>query len=282
MKYVMRVAYDGTDYGGWQIQKNAVTIQETLERAIKTLTGCQVTVTGSGRTDAGVHAKGQVCCFNADTTIPPERMSDALNSFLPDDISVLECVEGDAAFDPIRSAKRKLYAYRIYNAPHRDPLRNRYFNHISQEIDTSRLYKAGNFFTGIYDFKAYCASGSSAKTTIREIYNVGVDVAECTEGREITVYITGNGFLYNMVRTIVGTMVGYSFGVISRDRIVLSLETGDRKLAGKTLSAKGLTLERVIYDKDPFGNDDDEETEEEVDIVSQIVSDPDLHVEELQ
>ncbi|MCD8295925.1 MAG: tRNA pseudouridine(38-40) synthase TruA [Clostridia bacterium] len=255
MKYVLKVAYDGTNYAGWQVQRDVPTIQEALEKAVKSLTGCDAVVTGSGRTDAGVHAKGQVCCFSADSSIPPERMADALNSFLPDDISVLECVEGDAAFDPVRAAKRKTYAYKIYNAPHRDPLRMRYFNHISQDIDTHALFKAANFFTGVHDFKAYCASGSSAKTTVREIYNIGVDVAETVYGREITIYVTGNGFLYNMVRTIVGTMVGYSFGIISKDRIKLSLETGDRKLAGKTFAAKGLCLHSVEYEEDPFDPD---------------------------
>ncbi|MCD8307873.1 MAG: tRNA pseudouridine(38-40) synthase TruA [Clostridia bacterium] len=255
MKYVLKVAYDGTNYAGWQVQKNAATIQGALESAVKGLTGCDAVVTGSGRTDAGVHAKGQVCCFSADCTIPPERMADALNSYLPDDISVLDCVEGDAAFDPVRSAKRKTYAYKIYNAPHRDPLRMRYFNHIAQDIDTHALFKAATFFTGIHDFKAYCASGSSAKTTIREIYNIGVDVAETMYGREITIYVTGGGFLYNMVRTIVGTMVGYSFGIISKDRILLSLETGERKLAGKTFAAKGLCLQSVEYELDPFDPD---------------------------
>lgn len=243
MRYVLLVSYDGTDYGGWQIQKNAVSVQSKLSDALEDTFGRKVSVTASGRTDSGVHARAQVCHFDVDTTIPAAKIADALNARLPQDISVLKSAVAPQGFDALSGAKKKTYCYRFYLSKRRLPLYDRYAVQINYFADMQKLSEAGKMFEGRHDFKAYCASGSQVKTTVRTVY--GVKISN-TDGL-IEVFVTGNGFLYNMVRTIVGTMLYYSAGRIPRENIALSLTSGDRSLVGKTLPAKGLTLESVDY-----------------------------------
>lgn len=252
MRYALLIAYDGTDYGGWQIQKNAVTVQEKLTKALSETLGFNVTVTASGRTDSGVHAAAQVCHFDAETSIPAERMADAVNFRLPEDISVLKSVVAPDGFDATASAKRKTYCYRVYLSPRRSPLKDRYSVQIKYPIDLEKLKKAGRFFEGEHDFKAYCAAGSQVKTTVRRIYSVEVKTAETRGSRDVEIYVTGNGFLYNMVRTLAGTMLYYAAGRIGEDDIARSLAGCDRNSVGKTMPANGLTLENVDYGKDLF------------------------------
>lgn len=244
MKIKLTVAYDGTDYGGWQVQKNKVAIQQKMEEAAKAVFGKKVAVVASGRTDSGVHAAGQVCHLSVDTTIPPEKIADAFNANLPDDISVLQSSAAEENFDANRSAKRKTYAYKMYLSPRRNPLKERYSEQVKFSVETAKLRHIAGCFVGKHDFKAYCKSGSSAKTTVREIYSIEVK----EEGEDLTVFVCGGGFLYNMVRTIVGTMLYYATGVLSEEDIKKSLETGDRNSVGKTMPAKGLTLVSVEYD----------------------------------
>lgn len=246
MRYVLLVAYDGTNYGGWQIQKNAVTVQEKLTAALKETLGTEVTVTASGRTDSGVHAAAQVCHFDAETSIPPERFADALNFRLPDDIGVLQSAAAPEGFDAVASAKKKTYCYRVYLSPRRNPLKDRYSVQIKYPLDLEKLLEAAELFKGEHDFKAYCAAGSQVKTTVRKIYSIEIKRSNRGE-TDIGIYVTGNGFLYNMVRTLAGTMLYYAAGRLQKEDIVRSLTLCDRNAVGKTMPAKGLTLESVDY-----------------------------------
>ena len=243
MRYALLLSYDGTHYGGWQIQKNAVTVQQKLTEALEDTLGCKVNVVASGRTDSGVHAKAQVCHFDAQTSIPAQKLADALNARLPQDISVLQTVIAPEGFDAQSSAKKKTYCYRFYLSPRRQPLKDRYSVQIKYSVDLQKLEYAAKLFEGEHDFKAYCAAGSQVKTTVRTVY--GVEVKK--DGCDIAVSVTGNGFLYNMVRTLVGTMIYYAAGRLTEEDIIRSLEKCDRNSVGKTMPAKGLTLESVQY-----------------------------------
>ena len=243
MRYALLLSYDGTNYGGWQIQKNAVTVQQKLAEALEDTLGYKVNVTASGRTDSGVHARAQVCHFDAQTSIPAEKLADALNARLPDDISVLKTVIAPDDFDAQSSAKRKTYCYRFYSSERRHPLNDRYSVHIKHIIVFNKLEYSAKLFEGEHDFKAYCASGSQVKTTVRTIYGIKVE----RDGCNIAISVTGNGFLYNMVRTLVGTMIYYASGRLTEDDITKTLAQCDRDYVGKTMPAKGLTLESVEY-----------------------------------
>ena len=241
MRYVLLVAYDGTHFCGWQVQNNGRTVQAELEGALSRLVG-KVRVTASGRTDAGVHAAGQVCHFDAESTIPPERLADGVNPYLPPDVKVLKSAAAREGFDANRTAKRKTYVYRLYFARRDDPLKERYAVRVGETLDFSRMEEAASMLEGEHDFKAFCASGSSVRTTVRTIYRIGFRRAELFEVR-----VTGNGFLYNMVRTIAGELVAVGAGRLTLSDLKYALETGDRSKVGKTMPAKGLTLESVDY-----------------------------------
>ena len=248
MRYVLKISYDGTEYAGWQCQKNASSVQETLEKAIEEALKKTVRVTASGRTDAGVHAAGQVCHFDLDSSVPAEKMPDCLNRFLPPDIRVLEGWAADEAFDSNKSAKRKTYCYALYVSGREMPLKERYAVRLENAPNLEILQKKARLMQGTKDFKAFCASGSSVKTTVRTVYEVRVEESESYGGRDIRVYVTGNGFLYNMVRTMVGELLDLSEGRRTEESLALAFETGRRELLGKTMPAKGLTLLQVEYE----------------------------------
>ncbi|MBO5240813.1 MAG: tRNA pseudouridine(38-40) synthase TruA [Clostridia bacterium] len=249
MRYVLKIAYDGTAYAGWQRQKTALSVQEALENAVKSALGLTVKTTASGRTDAGVHAAGQVCHFDVDEcSVPPEKMPDCLNRFLPPDIRVIEGWGAGEAFDSNRSAKRKTYVYCLYVSKREMPLKERYAVRIDDAPDITVLKKAAKLFEGEHDFKAFCASGSAVKTTVRTVYEVRVEAGESWGSRDLKIYVTGNGFLYNMVRTLVGELLELARGKKSEESLKTAFETGARKLLGKTMPAKGLTLLQVVYD----------------------------------
>jgi tRNA pseudouridine38-40 synthase len=247
MRYVLKIAYDGTDYAGWQCQKNAVSVQETLETALQTAFGICVRLTASGRTDAGVHAAGQTCHFDAELTVPPEKMPDALNRFLPKDIRVLEGWSADETFDCNRSAKRKTYCYTLYVSPREMPLLQRFAVRIDDAPSLRVLRKTAKLLEGEHDYKAFCASGSSVKTTVRTVYQVRVEEEKLYNLRVIKLYVTGNGFLYNMVRTMTGELLDLATGKRTQQSLQLAYQTGQRELLGKTMPAKGLTLINVDY-----------------------------------
>ena len=254
MRYAIKVAYDGTNYGGWQIQKNNNSVQEEVEKAAKTIFGKRVCVNASGRTDSGVHAAAQICHFEAETSIPPDKIADAFNAYLPTDISVLQSAQVSENFDATRSAKRKTYCYRMYLSPRRNPLKDRYSEWIKIPVNVAKLRHITGCFVGEHDFKAYCKSNSSIKTTVREIYFVDVKATESESCVDVEIYVCGNGFLYNMVRTIAGTMLGFAAGSLTEEDVKKSVENRDRSCVGKTMPAHGLTLEYVDYGFDLFGD----------------------------
>ena len=248
MRYVLKIAYDGTAYAGWQRQKNAPSIQEMLENAVQAALGQEVRITGSGRTDAGVHAAGQVCHFdNEQITVPPKSLPDCLNRYLPPDIRVIEGWAADESFDANRSAKRKTYCYSLYVSQREMPLKERYAVRIDGAPSLEKLQEIAKLFEGKHDFKAFCASGSSVKTTVREVYQVRVEEGHSYGSRDIKVYVTGNGFLYNMVRTMVGELLDLATGRRTKESLLTAYQTGERNLLGKTMPAKGLTLMDVEY-----------------------------------
>lgn len=248
MRYVLKIAYDGTEYAGWQCQKNAPSVQEKIEEAIYQALGARIRVTASGRTDAGVHAAGQTCHFDLDSSVPPQKMPDCLNRFLPADIRILEGWQAAESFDCNRSAKRKTYCYSLYVSPWEMPLKQRYAVRIENAPPLSVLQTCARLFEGEHDFKAFCASGSSVKTTVRTVYEVHVEEGESYGSRDLKIYVTGNGFLYNMVRTLVGELLELASGRKTEKQLQTAFETGKRELLGKTMPAKGLTLVRVEYD----------------------------------
>ena len=255
MRYVLKIAYDGTVYAGWQRQKNALSVQESLETAIQTALGEEVRVTASGRTDAGVHAAGQVCHFDSDIfTVPPEKMPDCLNRFLPADIRVLEGWGADEGFDSNRSAKRKTYCYTFYVAEREMPLLERYAVRLESAPSQEILQQKAKLFEGEHDFKAFCASGSSVKTTVRTVYEVRVEESEAFGCRIVKTFVTGNGFLYNMVRTMAGELIDLAVNKRTEESLFSAYQTGERGLLGKTMPAKGLILMQVMYNENQSEN----------------------------
>ena len=243
MRYVLKIAYDGTHFCGWQEQPNGISVQSALSEAAWQAFGIRAVFTASGRTDSGVHALGQVCHVDMDVSVPPEKLADALNCRLPSSVSVLSSAAAPEGFDANRSAKKKTYVYRMYNSPRRNPLKDRYSVHIRGAIDIDAMHRAAQLFVGEHDFKAYCASRSQVKTTVRTVYSFNAE----QDGEDITLSVCGNGFLYNMVRTLAGTVLGCAQGVITCERVLRSLDEGDRSLAGRTMPPNGLCLTEVDY-----------------------------------
>ena len=244
MKIKLTICYDGTNYCGWQMQKNGISIQQTLIDAIYSLTNQRVKLTGSGRTDAGVHALGQVADFSVqNSTIPPENFAKALNTILPSDIKVMESQLVSDDFNSIKSAKKKTYAYSFYLSEVENPLKERYATRLSCKPDYALMQKGLDLLVGEHDFKRFNASKSGAKTTVRTIYSaqlvqtpIGFDIEVC-----------GNGFLYNMVRIIAGLIVALGQNKISLKDVEQMVLGAERKSAVKTMPAKALCLKNVEY-----------------------------------
>ena len=240
----LRLAYDGTAYHGWQTQKTEVTVQETLEEAIEKVTGAHSHVTGCGRTDAGVHALRYCAAFRTGSTIPLERMPLAINSRLPADIAVMKAVEAAEEFCPIRSFIKKEYVYKIHNSRIRDPFLQNRACFYPAPLDIELMQRAGKAFEGTHDFAAVRSVGTETKTTVRTVYWCRAR----RDGDIITISVCADGFLYNMCRAIVGTMVYASHGKFLPEDIPALLETGDRRLTGPTMPPQGLSMNRVWYD----------------------------------
>lgn len=244
MRIKLKLSYDGTNYCGWQVQPNGVTVQEKLEQAVFAVTGEKVRVTGSGRTDAGVHAEGQVAHFDTNTkTVKVEKFYRALNAHLPDDIRVYSSELANDDFDACRGAKQKTYNYNLYLSDVEKPLWERTAVMVDGAVEVEKMQEVAKIFLGEHDFKAFCASGSGAKTTIRTIYDISIK----QDGQKITISVTGNGFLYNMVRIMVGSMLEVGQGRRTKEDVEKMLLSGERSLGGKTLPAKGLCLMSVEY-----------------------------------
>lgn len=244
MRVKLLITYDGTDYCGWQIQKNGNSVQEVISKAILSVTGEKVVVTGSGRTDAGVHAIGQVAHFDTQSKIPAERFALALNTFLPESVKVLSSEKVNSTFNACRSAKIKTYRYSLYKSSIILPLKERYSARVEQNLDFEKMKSATKLFIGEHDFSSFCSSGSSAKTKVRTIYEFYAK--ESDDG--IDFYISGNGFLYNMVRIIIGSLVALATDKISEKDIVETLNGKKRSPNIKTMSSNGLCLIDVKYE----------------------------------
>lgn len=257
MRYRAVISYYGANYVGWQRQLNGLSVQEVLEKALEKTFGAPTSATASGRTDAGVHALGQVVHFDADTSIPTDKIPFAVNTHLPDDVSMLSCEIAPENFNARFSAKRKTYCYKIYVSKHRLPVLELDHEHITYPLDLDKIEQAAKIIEGTHDFKCFEASGSVVKNTVRTVYSVDVATRHFdnatlrADGKffdgELSISVTGNGFLYNMVRIIAGTLVYVGIGKLTPQDVSRILETGDRKAAGKTLGAKGLTLMSVQY-----------------------------------
>ncbi len=242
MRILLTISYDGTNYCGWQRQLNGISIQQVIEDAIFSLTGERVSLVASGRTDSGVHAIGQVAHFDTNCTIPPEKICLAINGFLPDDIRVLNSSMVDDDFHARYTAKRKTYAYNFYLSTVNLPLKERFATRV-ETFDIEKAQMVLDTITGTHDFKCFLASGSAVKNTVRTIYDAKI----VQNGNDFTVFITGNGFLYNMVRIIAGTIIFACEDKLDKDKLCLALSSGNRNLVGKTAPAKGLVLQSVQY-----------------------------------
>ncbi len=239
----LRVAYDGTNYSGWQIQPVAITIEKVLDDAIRQLTGENIHVIGASRTDAGVHAMGNVAVFDTESSIPADRFTYALNRYLPADVIVQESDEVVADFHPRHCDTRKTYCYRILNTEFGIPQKRNYTWNVPGNIDTDRMKKAAGYLIGEHDFKSFCCVRTQAESTIRTVYSLDVDKKD----DEIHITISGNGFLYNMVRIIAGTLIQVGKGRFEPEYVKQMLEACDRTQAGQTAPPQGLTLMKIEY-----------------------------------
>ncbi len=239
----IEIEYDGTNYCGWQIQQNGITVQEEIMKALKKLTGKDIMVHGSGRTDSGVHAKGQVANFILENGIPTERILTALNGKLPGDIAVIDAAEAPMNFHAQHSAVAKRYIYHIYESKYKSAFLENYSYHVYYRLNHDRMREAAEMLIGTHDFRAFMASGSDVKDTVRTIYELDI----VKKDKSLYIYIKGDGFLYNMVRIIVGTLVEIGSGRMQTGRINELFETGERSKAGHTAPPQGLFLDKVYY-----------------------------------
>lgn len=239
----LTVAYDGTDYCGWQIQPNGITIEKVLNNALSRLTGQTAAVIGASRTDAGVHARGNIAVFDTDSAIPPERIAYAVNPLLPEDIVVVKSEEVPPDWHPRYRDSVKTYEYCILNREMPDPLRRRDTWHVSFPLDLDRMRAAAACLTGEHDFRSFCSIHTGAKTTVRTIYALDIVRTDSL----ITIRISGSGFLYNMVRIIAGTLVETGRGFRSPNEVRNMLTAKERGQAGVTAPPQGLTLISIEY-----------------------------------
>jgi len=281
-RIMLTVAFDGTNYAGWQIQPNKETVEGVLNKELSRLLNEEIKVIGASRTDAGVHAEGAVCVFDTDSRIPGEKFSYAINQTLPEDIRIRNSKEVEEDFHPRKVNSRKTYRYRIRHDEFVNPLDARYAYHVYTKLDIDAMKEACKYIKGKHDFKAFCSAHADVETTERTVYDVHVELtpdkkllqmsglmksgksgADAAHSCDVTnasssvsdgvidprvnsglidVYVTGNGFLYNMVRIIAGTLIEVGQGKISPSDISGILESKDREKAGPTAPAKGLTL----------------------------------------
>lgn len=243
----MRIRYDGTNYHGWQIQKNGITVQQVIEEALSELMGTEIKVTGCSRTDSGVHALDYVFNFCSDTAIPTEKLPYALNHRLAGDISAYEAFEVPQDFSARFSAVGKRYVYNIWNAKTKNPFLTKYSWHIPYDLDIEAMIEAAPILEGRHDFAGFMAAGGDQKTTVR---NVRVCRVERSDERTetITVTVEADAFLYNMVRIITGTLAEIGFGRIKKEELPEIIKACDRRRCGLTAPPQGLFLKKVYYD----------------------------------
>ncbi len=247
------VAYDGTHYCGWQIQPNGITIEEVMNRALTKLLGEPVRIIGASRTDSGVHALGNVAVFDTDTRIPPERISYALNQRLPKDIVIVRSDEVPTGWHPRYCHCVKTYEYHIFHAKVPDPTRRLTTCFVSYPLNLEDMRRAANYLTGEHDFASFCNIRTNVEDTVRTIYSLEIEeqaangIQGVWGGSEITIRIRGNGFLYNMVRIIVGTLLRVGRGFYTPEQVRDILRAKDRQAAGVTAPPQGLVLVGIEY-----------------------------------
>lgn len=246
-RILLKVAYDGTAYCGWQIQPEVATIEGVLNAELSKLCKEPITVIGASRTDAGVHAKGAIAVFDTDCRIPAEKFSYALNTGLPEDIRVNASLEVPSDFHPRRTDVKKTYEYSIWHDEFPDPTKRLYYHHVYTRLDVEAMQKAAKAFIGEHDFAGFCSANTQAESTVRTIYDIEVNQGEGNNIHEIVISVTGNGFLYNMVRIIAGTLIEVGQGKINPDDMSDIIKSCDRKRAGNTAPAKGLCLKGYEY-----------------------------------
>lgn len=242
-RLLLTLRYDGSRYHGWQVQKNGITVQETLQDAVERLTGMRSGIIGCSRTDSGVHANMFCCTFDTDCPLREGRMTKALNAYLPRDIAVYGCREVAADFHPRYAALGKRYIYRIWNASDRNPFWEGRAFHYRQPLDAAFLSEQAADYIGFHDFAAFCAAGSSVESTERSVRRADVE----RQGDLIVYTVEADGFLYNMVRIMVGTLLDIQAGRLEAGSIPAILNSGSRAQAGKTAPACGLYLDSVFY-----------------------------------
>ncbi len=246
------IAYDGTNYCGWQLQPGKPTIEALLNRALSELLGEEITVIGASRTDSGVHALGNVAVFDTISRIPAEKIAQAVNQHLPEDIRVQSSEEAEADFHPRRCVSRKTYEYRILNRRIALPTERLYtcFNYYI--LDVELMQRAAAYLIGEHDFRSFCSVKTQTKDTVRTIYSLKVD----RNGDRITILITGSGFLYNMIRIIAGTLLEVGRGAYPPEMVKAMLSGQNRKLSGPTAPPQGLTLIGIEYSSKEGMRDD--------------------------
>jgi tRNA pseudouridine38-40 synthase len=250
MNFKLTLQYDGTDFHGWQMQNDLRTVQGELTRVLSLLEGREVVIHGSGRTDAGVHAEGQVASARLEHSFTPEKLRAALNGNLERDVRVLEAQEAGDDFHARYSVRGKTYIYRIVNAPVISPFWNRYAHQEARTLDLERMRSAAKLFLGEHDWSAFSSAQTDAETRVRTITELEISERWDERGRcnLIEITATANGFLRYMVRSIVGTLLATARNEIDEETIQRAIQTGERALAGATAPACGLTLLRVQYD----------------------------------
>lgn len=239
------IAYKGTHFNGWQYQPKGRTVQGVLEKTISTCLGEPVKILGASRTDAGVHANGQVACVQYQCALPPENFMYVINRALPDDVVITEAKVVEASFHPIVDTYSKIYHYRVHHAHLRDPFKNDFSWHVPGKLNVNEMIRVSALFLGEHDFKSFCASGSKVKSTIRTIYSIEI----CHEGTHDLVFkYHGNGFLYNMIRIITAVLIRVGQGKLSYERVSQILKAQNRSLIPWTAPAQGLSLVEIFYE----------------------------------
>ena len=239
------LAYDGSDFCGWQIQRRERTVQGVVEEALEELHGHPVRVKAAGRTDSGVHARGQVINFETDSTIPDERFARALNSRMPRDVRAVSALEADGDFHARYSARKRIYKYYILPAECSDPFSRRFCLTVKKTLDIGLLNRIAAKIVGTHDFTTFAAAGDQSKSKVRDIHSAGM----YPEGQFVVFRIIGNAFLWRMVRSLTGTVLEMASEGRPPAYMTELLERKDRNMAGNTAPAKGLTLHRVVYDE---------------------------------
>lgn len=246
-RILLTIAYDGTKYSGWQKQllPEVTTVEGELEKALRLLFQMpDLSCIGASRTDSGVHALGQRATIDVDTKIPTEKIPLAIRAFLPDDIVVTNAQEVPDCFHPRYDCVKKTYEYRIFNGKIKNPKERLYSTFVYSTLNLERMNLAAKKFIGTYDFSAFCAAGSTVSSKVRTIFDCFVK----QEGDMICIYVTGDGFLYNMVRIIAGTLISVGLGKISPEEVTNIIFSKDRQKAGQTAEAQGLSLLEIYYD----------------------------------